>query len=82
MAQLIHLIFLAFEFLLLARILISWAQLDPYHPVAQFLYRATEPFLAPVRKVVPPAGMFDLSPIVVLIIAFFLEQILTSFFRG
>jgi len=35
--------------------------------VAQFLYRITEPVLAPVRRVLPPMGGLDLSPLVVII---------------
>ncbi len=34
----------------------------------RFLYRITEPLLAPLRRMVPPAGMFDLSPMVAIII--------------
>jgi YggT family protein len=52
--------------------LISWIQVDPYNPIVQFLFRTTEPFLAPVRRLMaqyfPNLG-FDLSPIVVLILA-------------
>jgi len=34
----------------------------------RFLYRITEPLLAPLRRMVPPVGMFDLSPMVAIII--------------
>ena len=69
MASLIELFLLMFTLLILARVLMSWVQVDPYHPVAQFIYQATEPILKPVREVLPPAAGFDFSPIVVLIIA-------------
>jgi len=68
-ASLIELFLLMFTLLILARVLMSWVQVDPYHPVAQFIYQATEPILKPVREVLPPAAGFDFSPIVVLIIA-------------
>lgn len=35
--------------------------------VMQFLYRITEPVLAPIRRVLPPMGGLDLSPLVVII---------------
>jgi YggT family protein len=35
--------------------------------VSQFLYRITEPVLGPVRRVLPPMGGLDLSPLVVII---------------
>jgi YggT family protein len=37
-------------------------------PVARFLNAVTEPVLAPFRRVIPPAGMFDLSFIVVILL--------------
>lgn len=53
---------------LFARVVLSWFPIRPGTPVASFyalLYELTEPVLAPVRRVIPPAGMFDLSVLVV-----------------
>jgi YggT family protein len=62
-------------FVLLARILVSWIpNLDPYNPIVQMLYRVTDPVLEPARRIIPPIGMIDISPIVV----FFGLQILSS----
>jgi YggT family protein len=74
----IQITFTVFSLLILARIVVSWLNLDPYSQVVQFLHNTTEPILAPVRRVIPPMGMFDLSPMVVLIGAIFLERILIS----
>jgi YggT family protein len=55
---------------LLARAIVSWFPIradSPFRPVADFLYRITEPVLAPVRRVIPPLGGFDLSFLVVLL---------------
>jgi YggT family protein len=43
-----------------------------------FLYTITEPVLGPIRRVIPPLGGFDLSPLVVLIGL----QLLASAFSG
>lgn len=53
--------------IVLGRVLMSW--LDPRfeRPVSQFLYSLTEPFLAPIRRVLPRTGMFDFSPIILLL---------------
>lgn len=53
--------------IVLGRVLMSW--LDPRfeRPVSQFLYSLTEPFLAPIRRVLPQTGMFDFSPIILLL---------------
>lgn len=82
LAGIIQLVFTLFSLLILARILISWLNLDPYHPIVQFLHNTTEPILAPVRRVIPPMGMMDLSPMVVLIGAIFLERILITLVRN
>ena len=46
--------------------------------VGNFLFKVTEPVLAPIRKVLPNLGGIDISPIVVLIILFFLRQFLLT----
>ena len=62
-------------FVLLARILITWVpNLDPSNPAVQLLFRVTDPVLEPARRIIPPIGMIDISPIVV----FFALQILSG----
>jgi YggT family protein len=74
--QIVQIVFSIFNLLILARILMGWFNLDPYHPIAQFLYKTTEPFLAPVRRLLPQTGMLDFSPIIVIILAQVLQTIL------
>ncbi|MEO5367446.1 MAG: YggT family protein [Magnetococcus sp. WYHC-3] len=50
-----------------ARVLLSWVNPDPFNPVVQFLVRATEPLLGLARRVIPPIGGLDLSPILALL---------------
>lgn len=66
--------FRLYSYLLLARILLSWFQPNPYHPVVRFLYQSTEPVLAPFRRLLPPLGGIDFSPI----LAFFVLQIVET----
>lgn len=63
--QLIELVFTIAYWLLVARILLSWVNLDPYNPLIKFIYRFTEPILAPFRRMFPPRpGVpFDISPV-------------------
>jgi len=55
---------------LFARAILSWFPIRPGTPFAT-LYRVlldlTEPVLAPLRRIIPPAGMFDLSFLVLII---------------
>lgn len=42
----------------------------------QFLYRITEPALAPIRRLIPNFGPIDISPIVLILLLFFLQQVI------
>lgn len=60
-----------YVFILIARAILSWFPLrsdSPFVPVARFLNAVTEPILAPVRRLIPAAGMFDLSFLIVVIV--------------
>ena len=47
--------------------------------VAEFLYRITEPVLAPIRRVLPAMGGLDLSPIVLILIIMFIQRVITYY---
>lgn len=67
MGELILVLAQLYSLVILMRVLMSWVNIDPYSPIAKFLYDVTEPVMAPVRNLLPPAGGFDFSPIIVLI---------------
>jgi len=54
--------------LVLGRILISWVDPTGRSQLGAFLIQATEPILAPVRRLLPSTGMFDFSSLIVLLI--------------
>jgi YggT family protein len=54
-----------YSLMIFARIILSWG-VSPHNRLLHFLIRATEPVLGPFRRVIPPLGMMDISPIVVL----------------
>ena len=54
--------------LILARVLLSWVDPTGRGRVAAFVIQMTEPILAPVRRALPRSGMFDLSPMIVLLV--------------
>ena len=64
----IDILFTLLELAILARVLLSWFRVDPYHPVVAFLYQITEPILRPLRNIIPPLGMMDISPIVAMLL--------------
>ena len=53
-----------YKYVLLASVVISWVNADPYNPIVNFIYRATEPLLRRIRRHMPDTGMLDLSPLV------------------
>jgi YggT family protein len=53
--------------LILADVLVSFV-LDPFHPVRRNLDAIIHPMLAPIRRILPPVGMLDFSPFVLLIL--------------
>ena len=76
-----------FSILLLARVVLSWLEMfnvripvsGPWRAIVDLLNDVTEPVLRPLRKIVPPAGMFDLSVVVAFIIVIVLQQVLSAF---
>ena len=60
----------------LIRIILSWVAPDPYNPVVQVLGQITEPVMAPARKLLPPMGGLDLSPMLVMVVIYFLQVLL------
>ena len=54
--------------LILGRVLTSWFDPARRNQVSRYLVQATEPILAPVRRVLPQSSTFDLSPIIVLLV--------------
>ena len=71
------------NWLIIIRALISWVNPDPYNPIVKFLYKVTEPLLAPFRRLVPlhSAGL-DISPIFALIFIWFLKLFLVRTLFG
>jgi YggT family protein len=62
-------------YVILARVLMSWINPNPNNPIVDAIYRLTEPVLAPIRKMLPSMGGFDLSPLIVFFILMFLQNL-------
>lgn len=56
-----------YSLLILVAVVLSWLRLDPRHPAVQFVDTLTEPVLAPIRRLLPPMGGLDFSPLVLLV---------------
>ena len=76
-----------YQFLILIRVLLSWVAVNRYgqpvdHPLVVLLYRLTEPVLAPLRRLIPPLGGLDLSPVVALILLEVLRWLISRLLLG
>jgi len=60
--------------LIIARVVFSWGQLSYRNRLMRFLVNATEPLLGPLRRMLPPLGWIDISPLVAGLIIWFLLQ--------
>ncbi len=64
--------------LVIVKIILSYF-MNPYHPVRQTIDNLVEPLLAPIRRVVPLIGMFDFSPLILIILVQILSSALIRF---
>ena len=72
----IELLFTVFYFAILGRVIMSWISPRGDDPLSPLLHQITEPILKPIRQVVPPLGMFDLTPMIALILLTVIQGIL------
>ncbi len=77
----VHVFLLVYILLVFAYILSSWFQL-PYRPwlyrIRQFLSDVCEPYLRVFRRILPPLGPLDLSPIVAVFVLVIADQVIVS----
>ena len=72
-----------YALLIMIRIIFSWGQVSYANRVMRFLVNTTDPLLLPLRRTIPPIGMFDISPIVAFIIIWlFQAAIRMTLLRG
>jgi len=69
--------------LLFVRIIFSWGMVSYQNRVMRFLVDVTEPLLGPLRRMIPPLGRMDISPIIAFLILFlFQAAIAGTLLRG
>ena len=56
--------------------------LPPYHPMREALDRIVDPFLNPIRRMMPQTGTIDFSPIILCFAIWALSNILIAIFRA
>jgi len=65
--------------LILARIVVSWLNLSPWNPLVRWLRRIVDPILLPFRRILPAFGGIDFSPLLAILVIFFLARLIQGF---
>ena len=89
LASLIDTVFTIYIILLLASVISSWlvqfnvlnTQNQFIYSLLGFLYRITEPALRPLRRLIPPLGGIDLSPMILIIALYFICDLIVDNLR-
>jgi YggT family protein len=76
-----------YTWIIIAAAVISWliafnvvnTRNDFVRSVESFLYRVTEPVLGPIRRILPNLGGIDVSPIILLLIIFFIQRVIVLY---
>ncbi len=68
----------ALAFLLVARALVSWFPDLRRHQIVQLLFDVTDPIVEPLRKIIPPIGVLDLSLMLTVFVLFALAEALRA----
>ena len=83
----IHFALQLYVWLLIAAAVVSWliafnvvnTRNQVVAMLADFLYRITEPALRPIRNLMPSLGGIDISPVILILIIYFLEQVIIRY---
>jgi len=78
----VNLVFLSlrlFAFAILIRVVLSWVSPGGYNPATAIISTLTEPVLRPFRRLIPPIGGLDISPIFAMILLFAVSIVVSGF---
>ena len=82
LAMVVDWLFRLYELLILVRVLFSWIRPDPYNPIVRVVHQLTDPVMEPLRRIIPPMGMVDITPIVALILISIIQQLVVGVLYG
>ena len=71
-------LFSALNIAIIGRILMSWVDQAGQMRITQILYEISEPILGPLRRIIPQVGMFDLSPMIAILLLNFLQSLVIN----
>ena len=79
LATILDIALTAYMWIIIIRAIVSWVNPDPWNPIVQFLYRATDPVLRPIQRMLPMRGWWiDFSPLVAILAIIFIQKFLVA----
>lgn len=79
---LIQTVFGLYILIVMLRFLLQWARADFYNPISQFIVKATQPPLRPLRKFIPGIGGLDMAALIFMLVLKFVELWLVTGLLG
>ncbi len=78
-----------YVYVVIASVILSWLMafgvVNPYNPTVRAIWQGlnavTEPLLRPIRNILPNMGAIDLSPVVLLLLCFFVQSVVLGTLR-
>ena len=68
LAEILKTLIYLYLFIILIQVVISWVNPGTYNPMTVMMHQLTEPLMRSVRRIIPPAGGFDWSALIVIIL--------------
>ena len=79
LATILDIALTAYMWIIIIRAIVSWVNPDPWNPIVQFLYRATDPVLRPIQRMLSMKGWgIDFSPLVAILAIIFIQKFLVA----
>ena len=81
LAEIIHLAITLYMYAVIARVIVSWININPYNSFVRFLIQITEPVLSKIRRYMPDLVGVDISPMILIFILIFIDRFVVSTLR-
>ncbi len=75
LAEVIHRVFQLLVLVVVVQAILSFF-MDPYHPIRRTIDQFVNPFLVPIRRILPPIANLDFSPVVLIILLQVLDSLI------
>jgi YggT family protein len=74
----VNMLLTVYLWIVIGRVIVSWVNADPRNPIVRFLDNATEPLLWRLRRLLPPMGGLDLSPLLLTVGIYVVREFLVA----